>query len=74
MFEISCHGSFCSNQLFICCNCVVKQTLFLLFSDSPAKNGLITAFYIGARVGIAVGWGALMVLTMEVYPTVIRYI
>ena len=51
----------------------ISTLIFQLIAESPAKDALINTFAIGSKMGIAIGWGTLVVLTMEVYPTVIRY-
>ena len=42
------------------------------FADSSVQNTLVNVFALGSRLGLAAGWTAMAVMTVEIYPTVIR--
>ena len=44
----------------------------LEFADSSVQNTLVNVFALGSRLGLAAGWTAMAVMTVEIYPTVIR--
>ncbi|OWF39252.1 organic cation transporter-like protein [Mizuhopecten yessoensis] len=43
-------------------------------SDYEMKNSLINGFALASKMGVGVGWGTLIILTSESYPTVVRNI
>ena len=53
--------------------CFFFKTFFSLeFADSAVQNTLVNVFALGSRLGLAAGWTAMAVMTVEIYPTVIR--
>jgi len=44
------------------------------FTDASNKDILTNVFAIIANVGIQTAWGPVQTMTIEMYPTVIRYI
>ena len=54
------------------------STVFYLhsitFSGTPVHDVLVNVFALGSRLGLAAGWTAQAVMTIEVYPTVVRLV
>ena len=48
--------------------------LLLEFSDKDFQGTLMNVFALGSRLGLAAGWTAMAVMTVEIYPTVIRLV
>ena len=52
------------------------KVLFLcndfIFSDISPKDVLINVFALASRLGVAISWLSIAVLTTEIYPTVVR--
>ena len=46
----------------------------IMISDTPHRGILTNVFALSSKVGIALGWGSLIVYTPELYPTVVRYV
>ena len=46
----------------------------IVFSDSSVQDTLVNIFALGSRLGLAAGWTAQAVMTVEIYPTVIRFV
>ncbi|XP_052791211.1 organic cation/carnitine transporter 2-like [Mya arenaria] len=44
------------------------------YVDTPHRGVITNVFALACKMGIAVGWGGLMVYTTELYPTVVRSI
>lgn len=44
------------------------------YIDTPHRGVITNAFALASKMGIAVGWGCLIVYTTELYPTVVRTI
>ncbi|WAQ96662.1 YLX3-like protein [Mya arenaria] len=42
------------------------------YVDTPHRGVITNVFALACKMGIAVGWGGLMVYTTELYPTVVR--
>ena len=45
----------------------------LSFPDTPYQGALINGFALVANIGITTAWGPVQTITIELYPTVIRY-
>ena len=48
--------------------------MLLEFSDEDFQGTLMNVFALGSRLGLAAGWTAMAVMTVEIYPTVIRLV
>ena len=48
--------------------------MLLEFSDKNFQGTLMIVFALGSRLGLAAGWTAMAVMTVEIYPTVIRLV
>ena len=60
---------------FILVNREFSQRFMLLeFSDEDFQGTLMNVFALGSRLGLAAGWTAMAVMTVEIYPTVIRLV
>ena len=46
----------------------------IVFSDSSVQDTSVNIFALGSRLGLAAGWTAQAVMTVEIYPTVIRFV
>jgi len=44
----------------------------IIISDTPHRGLITNVFALSSKMGIALGWGSLIVYTPELYPTVVR--
>ena len=51
----------------------MNKTLMFLFADTDKKGAITNGFAIVANLGMAMAWGPVQTLTIETFPTVIRY-
>ena len=49
---------------------LVKVCVYL--SDAPHKDEITNAFALVANIGIYTAWGPVQLMTIELYPTVVR--
>lgn len=43
-------------------------------SETSYRGEITNVFAFASKIGIALGWGCLIVYTPELYPTVVRYV